>query len=53
MSSKKESIVWPLILVAVGVIFLLNNLGFISGGFGTYWPIFLIIIGLGMIWKRS
>ncbi|MBC7194284.1 MAG: hypothetical protein H5U37_01305 [Caldisericia bacterium] len=36
-----------LILIALGVLFLLKNLGVISGEvWGIFWPILIIIIGL-------
>lgn len=39
-----------LILVALGVLFLLKNLGIISGDiWGIFWPILLIILGLWII----
>lgn len=40
--------VFPLILIALGVIFLLSELG-MSINWSIVWPIFLIIIGVGMI----
>ncbi len=39
-----------LILVALGVLFLLKNLGLISGDvWGIFWPILLIILGLWIV----
>lgn len=47
-----------LILVALGVLFLLKNLGIISGDvWGIFWPILIIILGLeifiGSLRKKS
>jgi len=45
----------PLVLIAIGVIFLLNNLGIISGDFWEnllrFWPVILIAIGMDNIYK--
>lgn len=38
-----------IILLAMGVIFLLNNYGFTTFDLGKLWPIFLIIPGAYMI----
>jgi lia operon protein LiaF len=41
-----------LILVALGMIFLLDNYGFTNIDIGRLWPIFLIIPGLYiLLWK--
>jgi len=42
-----------LILLISGVVFLLQNLGYISeGAWSIIWPATLIVIGLGLILKR-
>jgi hypothetical protein len=51
------SIFWPLILITVGVVLLLQNLG-ISGGFWDtiirFWPVIFIAIALdGLIWRKE
>jgi len=39
-----------LIIIAIGVVFLLQNLGFFSSGvWGVIWPLALIIVGLAML----
>ncbi len=39
-----------LIIIAIGVVFLLQNLGFFSSGvWGVIWPLALIIVGLVML----
>ena len=43
-------VVWPVLLIGAGVIFLLQNLGLMSwnvwGSIGRFWPVILILIGL-------
>lgn len=41
-----------LILIAIGIIFLLSNLGIIES-WGKWWPLILIAIGLGMLLSRD
>jgi len=42
-----------LILIIIGVVFLLQNLGYVSeGAWSIIWPAILIVIGLGSILKR-
>lgn len=51
----RAGLFWPIILIIVGIIFLLNNLGYIQGDmWGTlikFWPIILIAIGLDSAYK--
>ncbi len=51
------SIVWAIILIMVGVVFLLNNLGILPWDIWTnvwrFWPLFLVLIGLQIILGRS
>jgi len=43
-----------LILIIIGAVFLLQNLGYISGGtWNIIWPAILIVIGLGTLLKRK
>ncbi len=44
---------WGLILIAIGVLFLARNLGYIDFYFSmrTYWPVILIVVGVAMILK--
>lgn len=45
-----------IILIAVGVILLLSNLGIISGWrelWRDWWPVVIIVIGLSMLIKRG
>lgn len=61
-SLTRTSLVGPLVLVAVGVIFLLIHFGKLSygtffGWYGQWWPLLLIVIGLlrlvEWLWVRS
>ena len=46
-----------LILIAVGVILLLRNLGLLNVNLGhlivTWWPLILIVLGVSMMLRRS
>lgn len=42
--SKKGSI--PFVLIFLGIIFLIQNLGIVTGAFSDFWPLILVIIGL-------
>ncbi len=43
-----------IIFVVVGVLWLLQTMGFIVGDFWSFvWPVIVILIGLSMIDKRS
>lgn len=49
--SKKDSrgsLIGGIILIGVGFIFLLSNLGIIPD-IGSMWPLFLIIVGIAVI----
>lgn len=46
---ESRSYFWGIIFTAVGVLFLLNNLGYIDFWFDDLWPIILILIGLAII----
>lgn len=44
---------FSLILIVTGIVFLLKNLGYISGtAWSIIWPVILIVIGLGILLKR-
>ena len=43
-----------LILVVIGVVFLLRNLGFLpEGAWSTLWPVLLVLLGLFLIWRHG
>lgn len=54
---KKINLFVPLLLIAVGVLLLLSNLGVVSGDVWSliwqFWPLLLIVIGLDSIFKRE
>ena len=56
MTYRRPSLFWPIILIGVGVIFLLNNLDVIRGNPWTilwqFWPVLLIVIGLDILVGR-
>ena len=56
MSRKKqESLFWGLVLLLVGVLFLLDNLGVdidVWDFIGNFWPLILIAIGAKNIWQH-
>ena len=46
--------IFPWIIIVLGVIFLLQNLNILPPGFWGYiWPIILIAVGLAMLNRRS
>lgn len=53
----KSRILGPLILIAVGILFLLKNLGLADLDIGRllsiWWPAILIVIGIALLIKRS
>jgi putative Mn2+ efflux pump MntP len=52
---KQESLFWGIVLLIIGVLFLVDNLGFnidIWDIIGDYWPIILIAIGIKNIWQH-
>lgn len=50
MIGSGRSIAFPLILIAVGTLLLLKEFGYLHGSLLRYWPVLLIVWGLGMIW---
>jgi len=53
MNKKNSGIIWGLVFIVIGSLMLLDRLDFIIFDFGdilrTWWPLVLVIIGLGMI----
>jgi hypothetical protein len=46
--------IFGIALVVVGLIFILQNMGYISASsWGIIWPALLIIVGISMICKKS
>lgn len=56
-SSHRHSIFGPLILIAIGVAFLLQNMGVISGDFWdivlSLWPLLIIFAGVDSLVRRE
>ncbi|HCN83039.1 MAG TPA: hypothetical protein DIT07_05375 [Sphingobacteriaceae bacterium] len=53
---KTEKLVWGLILVSIGTILLLDNLGVIDFYWRViwhYWPVVLILSGINMVFSRN
>ena len=50
-------IVSALVLIGLGLFFLARNLGWIdgtlSGLVATWWPVILVAVGIGMLFKRK
>ena len=51
MAGEGKRIVWPIILIVVGLLFLASNLGYLQwhelrGFLATWWPLILIAIGI-------
>jgi hypothetical protein len=54
--TPRRGVFWPLLLIALGVIFLLQNFGFITGvswlAVASLWPLLLVLIGLDIAFAR-
>jgi hypothetical protein len=54
---KRVELFFPLLLIIIGVMLLLSNIGVISGDIWSliwqFWPLLLIVIGLDSIFKRE
>lgn len=57
MTQRRGSIIGPLILITIGVLFLLANFGYLSSSFWLilvqFWPLILILAGLEILLARS
>jgi hypothetical protein len=55
--ARQRSLFWPIVLISIGVIWLLGNLGVISSTnlvvLGRLWPLILIIVGLELLIGRN
>ncbi len=53
----RPSFIWPVILITIGIVILLNNLGMVEGDFWTivwqWWPVLLVAIGLDSLFRRN
>lgn len=54
---KRDNIFWGAALILFGVLFLLQNQGYIANVFALFWPLILILAGVwivsGVFWKPS
>jgi cell wall-active antibiotic response 4TMS protein YvqF len=53
-----RNLVWPIVLILVGILFLAYNLGYLKFSelkdiIGTWWPVILIALGIGGLWQRK
>lgn len=46
----RNSIAFPLTIIAIGAALLLKEFGYLRGNILRYWPALLIIWGVGMLW---
>ena len=53
---RSKSAIGAFILITLGVLFLLSNFGWIpriGPLFATWWPAILIVVGVGLLIRRS
>lgn len=53
---SRPSLIWPIMLIGAGVLFLLNNLGIVDWGIWStlvrFWPLILVAVGLDIMLGR-
>ena len=53
---RAPSLIWPLVLITLGVLFLLQNLGYLPWAFWSvawrFWPVILILVGIQLFFGR-
>jgi lia operon protein LiaF len=57
MANGRENLVWPVVLIVLGVLFLAHNLDFLQWRqlreiLSTWWPLILIALGIGQLVRR-
>jgi lia operon protein LiaF len=57
MANGRENLVWPVVLIVLGVLFLAHNLDFLQWRqlreiLATWWPLILIALGIGQLVRR-
>jgi len=54
---RRDNVFWGAVLILFGVLFLLQNQGYITNVFALFWPLLLILVGgwivLGVFWKPA
>jgi hypothetical protein len=58
MADANRNLVWPIVLIIVGALFLAHNLGWLAFAqlrdlIGTWWPLILIALGIGGLLNRK
>ncbi|HLS87269.1 MAG TPA: DUF5668 domain-containing protein [Burkholderiales bacterium] len=58
MADANRNLVWPIVLIVVGALFLAHNLGYLAFAqlrelIGTWWPLILIALGIGGLLNRK
>ncbi len=56
LNKNKKGVLWPLLLIFIGLYLLADNLGLVSDDYLSslwhYWPVLLIVLGLSMLLKK-
>mgnify|MGYP006191469863 FL=1 len=57
MANERDSIVWPVVLIVLGLLFLAHNLEFLQWRqlrelLSTWWPLILIALGIAQLARR-
>src|SRR5262249_38176986 len=58
LMAERRNLVWPIVLITVGLLFLAYNLGYLRYSelreiIGTWWPLILIGLGIGGLLQRK
>jgi ribose/xylose/arabinose/galactoside ABC-type transport system permease subunit len=58
MANGRDTLVWPIVLIVLGLLFLAHNLEFIQWRqlreiLSTWWPLILIALGLAQLARRK
>ena len=57
MANERETVVWPIVLIVLGLLVLAHNLEFIQWRqlreiLATWWPLILIALGIAQLARR-
>ena len=54
---KRDNVFWGAVLILFGILFLLQNQGYITNVFALFWPLIMILVGgwivLGVFWRPA
>lgn len=58
MADANRNLIWPIVLIVIGTLFLAHNLGYLAFAqlrelIGTWWPLILIALGIGGLLNRK